>query len=84
MALYLTEIIENWEDIRVDVKCSQALEDMINRYGGNPIMWKTGHSLIKQKMGELNCKFGGEMSGHIFFADDYLVFVSSSVRVLMR
>ena len=34
-------------------------------------MWKTGHSLIKQKMKERNCKFGGEMSGHIFFADDY-------------
>ncbi len=34
-------------------------------------MWKTGHSLIKQKMQERNCKFGGEMSGHIFFADDY-------------
>jgi phosphomannomutase/phosphoglucomutase len=71
MALFLPEIIENGEDILFDVKCSQALEDMIHRYGGNPIMWKTGHSLIKQKMGELNCKFGGEMSGHIFFADDY-------------
>tara|TARA_B110000014_G_C20107356_1_gene582593 strand:- start:302 stop:1672 length:1371 start_codon:yes stop_codon:yes gene_type:complete len=71
MALFLPEIIENNEDILFDVKCSQALEDMIIHYGGNPIMWKTGHSLIKQKMGELNCKFGGEMSGHIFFADDY-------------
>lgn len=71
MALFLPEIIENGEDILFDVKCSQALEDMIHRYGGNPIMWKTGHSLIKQKMGELKCKFGGEMSGHIFFADDY-------------
>jgi len=71
MALFLPEIIENGEDILFDVKCSQALEDMIRRYGGNPIMWKTGHSLIKQKMGELGCKLGGEMSGHIFFADDY-------------
>jgi len=71
MALFLPEIIENNEDILFDVKCSQALEDMITHYGGNPVMWKTGHSLIKQKMGELNCKFGGEMSGHIFFADDY-------------
>ena len=44
---------------------------MIINYGGNPIIWKTGHSLIKQKMSELNCKFGGEMSGHIFFADNY-------------
>ena len=71
LALFLPEIIKNGEDILFDVKCSQALEDMILRYGGNPIMWKTGHSLIKQKMGELNCKLGGEMSGHIFFADDY-------------
>ena len=71
MAIFLPEIIEDNEDILFDVKCSQALEDMISHYGGNPIMWKTGHSLIKQKMTELNCKLGGEMSGHIFFADDY-------------
>jgi len=71
MAIFLPEIINNGEDILFDVKCSQALEDMINKYGGNPIMWKTGHSLIKQKMIELECKLGGEMSGHIFFADDY-------------
>ena len=71
MSIFLPDIIKNGEDILFDVKCSQALEDMINHYGGNPIMCKTGHSLIKQKMTELGCKFGGEMSGHIFFADDY-------------
>jgi len=71
MSIFLPDIIKNGEDILFDVKCSQALEDMINHYGGNPIMWKTGHSLIKQKMTEMECKFGGEMSGHIFFADDY-------------
>ena len=71
MSIFLPDIIKNGEDILFDVKCSQALEDMINHYGGNPIMWKTGHSLIKQKMTEIGCKFGGEMSGHIFFADDY-------------
>jgi len=71
MSIFLPDIIKDGEDILFDVKCSQALEDMIQRYGGNPIMWKTGHSLIKQKMSELGCKFGGEMSGHIFFADDY-------------
>ena len=71
MAIFLPEIIKNNEDILFDVKCSQALEDMILHYGGKPVMWKTGHSLIKQKMSELNCKLGGEMSGHIFFADDY-------------
>ena len=44
---------------------------MISKLGGKPVMWKTGHSLIKNKMAENNCKIGGEMSGHIFFADDY-------------
>ena len=71
MAIFLPEIIKNNDEIIFDVKCSQALEDMIIKYGGKPLMWKTGHSIIKQKMKERNCKFGGEMSGHIFFADDY-------------
>ena len=71
MAIFLPEVIQDGDDVLFDVKCSQALVDMILRYGGNPVMWKTGHSLIKQKMGELGCKLGGEMSGHIFFADDY-------------
>ncbi|MBH09324.1 MAG: phosphomannomutase [Candidatus Marinimicrobia bacterium] len=71
MSIFLPEVIEEGDDVLFDVKCSQALEDMIIRHGGNPVMWKTGHSLIKQKMVEMNCKFGGEMSGHIFFADDY-------------
>jgi len=72
MALFLPEIIQNpGDNIVFDVKCSQALEDMIIHYGGNPVMWKTGHSLIKDKMLELNVSFAGEMSGHIFFADDY-------------
>ena len=44
---------------------------MILKHNGKPEMWKTGHSLIKQRMAELKCKFGGEMSGHIFMADDY-------------
>ena len=71
MALFLPEVIKKDDEILFDVKCSQALEVMIIKYGGKPIMWKTGHSLIKQKMNELGCKLGGEMSGHIFFADDY-------------
>ena len=71
LALFLPKVIKEGDDVLFDVKCSQALEDVINRLGGKPVMWKTGHSLIKQKMGELNCKLGGEMSGHIFFADDY-------------
>jgi len=71
MAFFLPELIKEGDEILFDVKCSKSLEEMIIKYGGTPVMWKTGHSLIKQKMLELNCKFGGEMSGHIFFADDY-------------
>ena len=71
LALFLPEVVEEGDEILYDVKCSQALEEMIVKYGGKPVMWKTGHSLIKQRMSELNCKLGGEMSGHIFFADDY-------------
>jgi len=55
----------------VEVKCSQALIDEIKRLGGEPILYKTGHSLIKAKMKEINAIFTGEMSGHMFFADDY-------------
>ena len=71
IAILLPEVIKPGDEIIFDVKCSQALEDMIKKYKGEPVMWKTGHSLIKDKMAELNCKLGGEMSGHIFFADDY-------------
>ena len=74
MAIFLPEIIKNNEKIIFDVKCSQSLIDMIAHYGGEPIMYKTGHSLIKNKMKKLGCVFGGEMSGHIFFADDYYGF----------
>ena len=71
MTVFLSTIVNPGDSIVYDVKCSKALEDMINRYNGNPVMWKTGHSLIKNKMKEEKAKLGGEMSGHIFFADDY-------------
>ena len=71
IAIFLPDLIEPGDEIIFDVKCSQSLEDMIKKYKGKPVMWKTGHSLIKNKMSESNCKLGGEMSGHIFFADDY-------------
>jgi len=54
-----------------EVKCSQVMYDEIERLGGKALMWKTGHSLIKQKMKEMSADLGGEMSGHIFFADRY-------------
>ena len=57
-----------------DVKASQMLYDRIAELGGNPVMWKTGHSLIKTKMKETGAPLAGEMSGHIFFAKDYYDF----------
>lgn len=57
-----------------DVKCSVALFDEIRRLGGNPIMWAAGHSLVKSKMAETGALLAGEMSAHIFFADDYFGF----------
>ncbi len=60
--------------IIADVKASQVLFDEIGRAGGNPLMWKTGHSLIKAKMAETGSPLAGEMSGHIFFADRWYGF----------
>jgi phosphomannomutase/phosphoglucomutase len=57
-----------------DVKCSQALPEVFEAAGGEPIMWKTGHSLQKQKMKEAGALLAGELSGHIMVADDYLGF----------
>lgn len=54
-----------------EVKCSQVMYEEIERLGGNAIMWKTGHSLIKSKMKETGAVLAGEMSGHMFFADRY-------------
>ncbi len=60
--------------IIADVKASQVLFDEIAKAGGNPLMWKTGHSLIKAKMAETGSPLAGEMSGHIFFADKWYGF----------
>ncbi len=57
-----------------DVKCSQVLPDALERAGARPVMWKTGHSLIKAKMKETHAPLAGEMSGHMFFGGDYLGF----------
>ncbi len=57
-----------------DVKCSQVLPDALERAGAKPVMWKTGHSLIKAKMKEMHAPLAGEMSGHMFFGGDYLGF----------
>ena len=68
-----------------DVKCSQALFDEIARLGGKPVMWKTGHALIKAKMADEDAPLAGEMSGHIFFADRYFGYddaLYAAVRLL--
>jgi phosphomannomutase len=57
-----------------DVKASRALYEHVAAHGGQPLMWKTGHSLIKSKMKETHAPLAGEMSGHVFFADDYYGF----------
>ena len=57
--------------IIADVKASRALFDHVAQHGGKPVMWKTGHSLIKSKMKETGSPLAGEMSGHVFFADEY-------------
>lgn len=57
-----------------DVKCTNNLHDIITKYGGVPLMWKTGHSLIKAKMQETNALLAGEMSGHVFFKDRWFGF----------
>ena len=62
------------EALVFDVKCSQVLPEVFERAGGVPVMWKTGHSLIKEKMRETGAPIAGELSGHICFADDYFGF----------
>ena len=61
-------------DIIFDVKCTRRLTPLISGYGGRPVMWKTGHSLIKKKMKETGALLGGEMSGHVFFKERWFGF----------
>lgn len=87
MVLYGRDVLSRHPgaSIIADVKASQALFDEIARAGGDPVMWKTGHSLIKTKMAELNAPLAGEMSGHIFFADQYYGYddaVYAAIRLL--
>ncbi|HYV03493.1 MAG TPA: phosphomannomutase/phosphoglucomutase, partial [Blastocatellia bacterium] len=73
MVIFSREILKEnpFATFIAEVKCSQTLFDDIARHGGNPIMWKVGHSLIKAKMKESRAAMAGEMSGHLFFADRY-------------
>ncbi|WP_423230208.1 phosphomannomutase/phosphoglucomutase [Thermosyntropha lipolytica] len=76
MILFFRDILPRYPGTPaiVEVKCSQSLIDEINRLGGKPVLYKTGHSLIKAKMKEIGAVFTGEMSGHMFFADEYYGF----------
>jgi len=68
-----------------EVKCSKTMYDDIEKHGGRAVMWKTGHSLIKEKMKQENAALAGEMSGHMFFADRYFGYddaVYASCRLL--
>ena len=73
MVFYAREVLARMPNATIiaDVKASKVLFDEISKSGGNPLMWKTGHSLVKAKMKETNSPLAGEMSGHIFFADTY-------------
>ncbi len=76
MILWARDVLKSHPGATIigDVKASQALFDEVQRAGGTPLMWKTGHSLIKTKMAELKSPLAGEMSGHIFFADTFYGF----------
>lgn len=76
VAIYAKDVLRSHPGATIiaDVKASQTLFDQIAKCGGTPLMWKTGHSLLKAKMAETNSPLAGEMSGHIFFADKYYGF----------
>jgi phosphomannomutase/phosphoglucomutase len=87
MILFWREILPKYPGAEaiVEVKCSQALVDEIRRLGGRPFFYRTGHSLIKAKMKEIGAVFTGEMSGHMFFADEWYGFddaVYAAARLL--
>jgi len=76
VAIYASDVLKAHPGATIiaDVKTSQTVFDEIARHGGTPLMWKTGHSLLKAKMAEVGSPLAGEMSGHIFFADKWYGF----------
>jgi phosphomannomutase/phosphoglucomutase len=77
LLLYGLDVLERrgaGQQLIFDVKCSQAVPEVFAARGGEPIMWKTGHSLIKEKMRETGAPVAGELSGHVCFADEYYGF----------
>jgi phosphomannomutase len=87
LAIFASEVLAAHKGAKViaDVKASQVLFDEIAKLGGIPVMWKTGHSLIKTKMAEIGSVLAGEMSGHMFFADKYFGYddgIYAAIRLL--
>jgi phosphomannomutase/phosphoglucomutase len=87
MILFSREVLRSHPGATIvsEVKCSQNLYDNIAKHGGRGIMWRAGHSLLKSKMKEEKALLGGEMSGHIFFADRYFGYddaIYASCRLL--
>ena len=87
LMIYAEDVLKSHPKATIiaDVKASRALFDRVAELGGEPLMWKTGHSLIKSKMKETGSPLAGEMSGHIFFADEYYGFddaLYAGVRLL--
>lgn len=76
LALLARDLLERHPGTPIvfDVKSSQALPDEIKKYGGEPVMWKSGHSLMKAKMNEIGSLLGGEVSGHLFIGEEYYGF----------
>ena len=76
LAIYARKVLKQHPGATIigEVKCSHLLYKDVEKHGGDPLMWKTGHSLIKAKMKETGSKLAGEMSGHMFFADRYYGF----------
>ncbi len=76
LMIYAEDLLKTHANATIiaDVKASRALFDHVAAHGGKPLMWKTGHSLIKSKMKETGAPLAGEMSGHVFFADTYYGF----------
>jgi len=76
MSIYAQSVLEDFPNAEIvaDVKCSQEYFELLKKWGAKPVMWKTGHSLIKNKVKSLKSPFGGEFSGHIFFADRFYGF----------
>ena len=76
LGIYAADLLERRKGAKIlyEVKCSQGLGEWIEAKGGKPVMWKTGHSLIKAKMKEINAELAGEMSGHMFFTENWYGF----------